>query len=343
MKRIAEVRMAGTISILTKYLEELGATTGPPTPDPDRAQLLPVFLTRVYDTYRARLFDEDYILLILQSRQRPTPGEVAKQAHVARETLGRNVAFVLPDLHPFERKRLIERRIPFIVPGRQTYLPMKQIDLREYAKGGRGTPVDSAEIVSAPAQLLLLFQLQRKQEAAAWPLNKWGEVLGYSRSTLTRVTKELASSGLCQPIERGREVVLCFPEERRQLWDKAEPRLRSPVAGRTLAMAPARDELQLFRAGITALADLTMVSPDHEEIFAMSSSAFRAAAEDHKIIPTHYPEEGAVTVERWNYPPGALSTDRRTVDRLSLYLSLRDDQDERIQSALKEVLEEVPW
>ena len=85
-----------------------------------------------------------------------------------------------------------------------------------------------------------------------------------------------------------------------------------------------------------------MVAPDHEAVFAISSSAFRAASEEHKIIQSPYPEKDTVTIERWTYPPGALSSDGLTVDRLSLYLSLHDDQDERIQFALTEMLEKMP-
>ena len=44
----------------------------------------------------------------------------------------------------------------------------------------------------------------------------------------------------------------------------------------------------------------------------------------------------------WNYPPRLLG-DGNAVDQISLYLSLRDDTDERIQQALEELLEEIRW
>jgi len=50
-----------------------------------------------------------------------------------------------------------------------------------------------------------------------------------------------------------------------------------------------------------------------------------------------------VVIQRWRYSPAILADDRRTVDRLSLYLSLRDSADERIQSALSRMLEGVKW
>jgi len=41
--------------------------------------------------------------------------------------------------------------------------------------------------------------------------------------------------------------------------------------------------------------------------------------------------------------PAKLSEDNRTVDRLSLYLTLKDDCDERVEAALVELLEGVKW
>jgi hypothetical protein len=47
-------------------------------------------------------------------------------------------------------------------------------------------------------------------------------------------------------------------------------------------------------------------------------------------------------MECWAYDPRLLS-DGPTVDRLSLYLSLRGTHDERIEKALTDLLEDLPW
>ena len=62
------------------------------------------------------------------------------------------------------------------------------------------------------------------------------------------------------------------------------------------------------------------------------------------------------TVELWNYNPKFVnSTDTDTqagngelkrsqlVDKLSLYLSMKDDPDERVQGELKKMMESVLW
>jgi hypothetical protein len=330
------------VSLLMSYFADIGVDIKAPRRDTEAAQSLPVFLSQTYEVYRANLFDREYVLLLCRSEDRPTPAEVEKHFKLARAALGPNVAFVFLALPTFDRKRLIQRRIPFVVPGRQTYLPVALIDLREKAKGGQTTLGQPKKRLSAPAQVLILYHLQTTQGSDEWPLVKWADVLGYSRSTLTRVYKELSTASLCKPVASGRHVTLVFPRQRRELWESALPYLGSPV--RTRSWARVKDMgLQMHEAGMTALTRLTMIASGREKVYAMSSAAFEAAREDRKLVQIDYPEEGTVQIERWKYAPGLLSPDGQVVDRLSLYLSLQDDGDERLQAALTELLEQMRW
>jgi hypothetical protein len=47
-------------------------------------------------------------------------------------------------------------------------------------------------------------------------------------------------------------------------------------------------------------------------------------------------------VQTWTYDPAILA-ERRVVDRLSLYLSVRDHNDERVAQAAERLLESLPW
>ena len=54
-------------------------------------------------------------------------------------------------------------------------------------------------------------------------------------------------------------------------------------------------------------------------------------------LPDRCPEEDApVLLELWKYPPNIIGDD--AVDSLSLYLTLRNDPDERVQIALDEMM-----
>jgi DNA-binding MarR family transcriptional regulator len=335
--------MTKTAAILLRYLDEIGGAGSRFTADPAAARSLPVFVGRIYEPYRGRVFDRDYVLLVCTARNRSTPGQVEKHAEIARSALGPNVAFVFPALPAFDRKRFIQRRIPFIVPGRQTYLPMVMIDLRERSPATPAIGGQRQETLSAPAQALLLFHLQKKPDSEDWQLKQWADTLGYSRMTISRVYRELLSANLCRPSRKGRQVLMEFLLERRTLWEKAIPYLQSPVAGRCQVRITSHDDLQLYQAGMSALARFSMMVAGREETFAMSSPGYRAALEDGKLIRVPYAEDDTAVVERWRYAPGLLSSDGQVVDRLSLYLSMRHEPDERVQGALTELLENMSW
>jgi hypothetical protein len=58
------------------------------------------------------------------------------------------------------------------------------------------------------------------------------------------------------------------------------------------------------------------------------------------VVGGHY--EGSVEVELWWYDPMLLS-EGQEVDPLSLYLSLQDSTDDRVHTALEELLRGQEW
>jgi hypothetical protein len=53
-------------------------------------------------------------------------------------------------------------------------------------------------------------------------------------------------------------------------------------------------------------------------------------------------ESNAIELEVWSYSP-KLFGENGVVDRSSLFLSIREDNDERVQSALEVMMEQVEW
>jgi len=56
----------------------------------------------------------------------------------------------------------------------------------------------------------------------------------------------------------------------------------------------------------------------------------------------HDAENALVRIEIWSCNPHLLGDDRM-VDPLSLYLSLRNSSDERVQQQLEQLIEEIKW
>ena len=87
-------------------------------------------------------------------------------------------------------------------------------------------------------------------------------------------------------------------------------------------------------AGYSALSELSDMAPENERIFAMSQSEARGL--DAEKIKKY----NGVQIEVWRYDPRLLA-DKGRVDPLSLYLSLKDSPDARINIAVESLLENV--
>lgn len=141
---------------------------------------------------------------------------------------------------------------------------------------------------------------------------------------------------------RGRAKHLKLLGDRRELWQKAKPSLRSPVQ-RTMW---AYDErvLQLPRvrwAGESALAHMSMLGEPTQPVVAMTSETAQQAQHNGISFEPCETADG-VAVQVWRYAPDMLAQ-TNTVDPLSLWLSLQGSQDDRVQIALDELEVQFPW
>ncbi len=246
------------------------------------------------------------------------------------------VVYVASGIDSARRKQLIDQRVAFVVPGNQVYLPMLGIDLREHFRNVRGAP----ERLSPATQAAFLYALQCRERDTFSP-QEMAAALGYSNMTLSRVFDELESAGLGRHYSAGRRRLMELAGSRRDLWEKARPLLRSPVL-RRVAVAASRKDLGAHTAGLTALAAYTNLSGPSTPVVAVSSGAWPALRARFPVVGADAVERHGVEVEVWAYPPGAVA-DGPVVDRLSLFLSLNGTSDERVESALDELLEGMKW
>ena len=95
-------------------------------------------------------------------------------------------------------------------------------------------------------------------------------------------------------------------------------------------------------AGMSALSQRSLLEDDRLATYAVSKKSLPALLDNRVFRQTLGSEEATFTLEAWNYDPGVLSK-HTAVDPLSLYLSLRDSPDERVQQQLETLLESVSW
>lgn len=316
---------------LRAYCQELAGSPVALLPDDGVKNRLPMFLGQAYEPYRAELFGEDWTMLLPKRPGNLPAGEIAGHARLVAPIT--NGVFVFPNLATYERNRLLQRGIPFIVPHRQVFLPGRMVSLKE--RQGEVRPKDR-KTLSAPAQAIVLFHLQKGKESLL--LSEWARLLGYSRMTATRAGQEIVDLGLAERKEQGRTVRLEFGTDQRRLWGQVEPLMTNPVARRVDVRLRGGRPNGAVEAGLSALARYSDLAAGRQLVLAMTPAKFKATEE----TPT-FADTDTTIIEQWRYDPAVLSEDGMAVDRLSLYLSLRGSNDEREEAALTQMLEGVIW
>ncbi len=297
---------------------------------------LPHFLNERYRFAQAELLGVHALLVIDTNPEEQSPATVRKHLDILQTKQQADVIYVRTRVAAYNRKRLIEQKVPFIVPGNQMYLPMLAIDLREHFRRLR----EESPTFSPSTQVVVLHALLHDAGQVLIPA-EMAQQLGYSAMTMTRAFDELEAASLAEVTIRGRERCLRFNGGRREIWDKAQPFLRSPVS-RRLFIRQTDSAKGAISAGLTALSHHSMLGAPAYPTYALSREDWKALRQQHKIIEIPAQDPDASEIEVWWYSP-ALFAEHGIVDPLSLYLSLKADHDERTEAALEEMMEKFQW
>lgn len=321
---------------LKSHLETISGIS--PHLQPLEVAHLPLFLRSRFSFYSVELFGRPWCLAQEdESWDTGSPGEYEKQAQILRPHLKAPVVFVLSALPSNARNRMVQKGIPFIVPGTQTFLPSALVDLRErFPKPGKGRTS-----LSPTAQLTLLYHLVR-EPLSGLMLKSIAEKLHCSAMMLSKVKDELEEAGICEVERIGRSMALKFSAANRALWDLAQDRLTSPVK-KTRWVQWKTPGYPALLSGISALSRRTMLADDRLPTYALGPKMLESWLEGGTLTGCPDAEQATAKIEVWSYEPKLLG-DNEVVDPLSLYLSLRRyNADERVQQQLERLIEEVQW
>ncbi|WP_396270335.1 hypothetical protein [Ideonella sp.] len=326
-------------STVLHYLREVLGLEAPDVKPWPRAKELPYFLRDAFQFSELELLGRPVVLAISRAKDKQSLSDIRTWLNKVMAVAGQPAVYVTDALASYERRRLIEHKVPFIVPGNQLYLPDLGLDLREYFR----RHVVAVDALSPSAQAMLITALLRQPWQADWLPSKVAADLGYTPMTLSRAVKELTAAGLATAYTVGRTRWLRMELPPEQLWERAKPALRTPVRrvvwveGGHQGLAPSHGRM----AGVSALAHHSMLAEPKWPVYAMTTADWKAAV-DAGVRELPMPEDGAQEWQLWSYSP-ALVPDSATVDLLSLTLSLQDKADDRVQLALDELKGQLPW
>lgn len=290
-------------------------------------------------------------LMVLAALQRDDeyPGIVAlkKRLSVIEKATNKVVVYVSENMNLAERRSLIEHHINFIAIKSQFYVPELAMDLRETFRNRKKTTGSDAGNDLSPATqamlIRLLFDDSIYQPGVICTAERLMGRYQYSRVTLSKAISELKKSGLLVSTHEKDFSTRFYSlrHSRSETFEKALRVMRNPVSKRVWVNKIPSLEEGVCYAGDSALAQYTMLSQSAQPVFAMTRKVFTSLLKRGEFEEATHIDSARATVEIWRYQSPKAAT--HIVDEISLYLTQKDNKDERVQLALSEFRENYPW
>lgn len=287
-----------------------------------------------YEFYRARFSHSGQELLVVAVRAAMPVDFIARQYQRLQLQSSRPVLMAFKELRARERERLIRRKIPFIVPGKFLFAPMLgcvgETPMFEGQWNNALTPVR----LSPWAETILIKRLldDSLEKTSGIELAKLFDV---TPMTISRALKELEGAELCYLVRSGTEKKIHFGTKD-ILWAKASKLLISPVVA-TVALSEFPPKSPL--SGDPALEHYTMLVGIPPPSYAISKSEFLELKKNGKVAFPK-PGEEKIRLELWRRDPRALAAGDY-VDAISLYLTVKDSNDERVRSEARKMMNDL--
>ena len=289
---------------------------------------MPNFIIARYRIQKVTL-DGKAALFVYPMEEPDSVDAVRKHLERIQKAEGVPAILILDHLTYRQKQYLLRDHIPFVVEGKQIYLPFMAVYLQERGDGER----QEKTAMLPSAQLLLLYYIYHG--CGELLTSEACRGLGFTATSVSRASRQLEEMGLVQTEKRGVQKILYSDKTPKALFDATKDMMENPVK-RTIYVPRAEIKDQLLLGGYSALSEYTMMNPPAAKCFAVDSISALEKAASGKL----HNAEDQCEVQLWRYDPRKLAAGN-SVDRLSLALALGRERDERVEEAVEEMLEQV--
>lgn len=275
------------------------------------------------------------LLFLEPKKNNPTPRECSITAERMQAIFGLPVVFILSSGPSYERQRLIDKGVYFVMGDKFVFLPT-------LVANERMRKTRPAKRLSLVAQYTLLYHLQ-VESLEGLSAREMTDKLPYSYESITLGLTCLEDLCLCEKVQNGaRSKTVHFISKGRELWDKAQEYLVDPVEKRLYCDA-LNSDVDYTNCSINALSHYSWLTPDNNRMIMMNKKELQRLI-DNKALLNMNEFDGRVMIEVWKYPVvSSPQTASEWVDKLSLVISLREDTDARVEGEVLRVINEIEW
>ena len=284
-----------------------------------------------FDYYHT-VFNQKELCVIKSKNNEPlSPLKYRKITELIEKVTGMPVAVLMESPAYYERERFISQGVYFIVSDKYAFLPSLIANVRVKEKGKQ-----TIKLIPA-AQYLLLYCLLDNKDDKKITIRKLEQILPYNYLAISRAVINLENLQLCKVMKDGDGTKnISFEYTKRELWEKSGKYLSSPV--KKILYSDRMQEGTFSISGINALSHYSRLNPDPYDTIAIWDRIFPELSVQYNEI------EGNYKIEIWKYPTFMPHhCDKKIVDKLSLYLSMKDAPDARVEKELEKLIENMPW
>ena len=307
----------------------------------DYTNKLPYILKNNFNFHVTHLHNHELILVQVNKEDAFNAAQLRQQVLAIQKVLGEKIIIVTEDITAINRKRLIDQKISFIVPGKQMFLAELLIDIQDFNKD----KAFQKEFLLLPsAQLILLYQILHKDDSLSkYNFKELAEKFRYTQMGITKAIENLKRLAIVEVVGT-KEKNIVFENDVQKLWKSIEKHLINPVL--KTVYVDEKPKIKMYCSNATALEEYSDMNPSRLEYFAIEKNKFYELEKNNQLVNLNN-ESGNYALEVWKYNPEIITKDitkKNSVDPLSLYISLKEGYiDERTDMALDQIIEKYVW
>lgn len=297
---------------------------------------LPNYIVYGRNFYRLETEGIPFIVVEIGAEDKADIRSLKSQVKKIADRSGCTVVLCFHVVKKVQIEALIRNNLPFIVPNEQVYMPFLGIALSLNQK----KEDEKAQHKFKPSAQMLFLLLLYSEENCKLLKKDAAEILGLTRTSITRASQQLKELGLINEERNGQEVIISPVEQGYQYYMRAKEYLTSPVQRKAFFNADVNLKNCMI-AGETALSEYSLLNAPRIVSYACDKKQAEPFQQDE--IDSQWQSDGdLVQIEFWKYSPKLFAKDG-IVDPVSLACSFFGNQDERIENEVEMMLEEYSW
>jgi|LGOV01.1.fsa_nt_gb DNA-binding Lrp family transcriptional regulator len=314
---------------------------------------LPLFMKKKYEFYNAELSNRKFLVMLSKKNDEMSLRSIKKHIkQLSKYTEHPNeIVFVCSNMSNYGRHSFIKENIPFIVLGLQLYVPFLGIAFKERIEEKYVLSVNNISDSNYSKLKRVREKLTPTAQALYFELITNGTInrtqmeiannIGISKIAISRGFSLLEEFEIIRKEKIGVKNIHSFTHMGKPIWESIKEYLINPVETVIYIESDSLIEFiqgSIYRSGETALSRVSMLASPRTDTYAMYKSDWDNLEKRPRVLPSI--ANDSVRVELWSYPIPLLDGE---IHPVVLYLTLKDHEDERVQSFLDDLIEKYSW